>query len=158
MGDAQKSRALPVAVLVLVLVGFGCADLGAIRKFAKAGTTTARYTKLVDDYQRSPERQKRLYPTVRHADLDRDTKARREQRERLLGLQQTLAAYLSALGALARNEVIQFDPALNKLGRAARKADVFTVDDRRTSDALSKLIVRAATDTWRRRQLRMFIV
>jgi hypothetical protein len=141
------------ALFVLLLQAAGCANLTAIREFASVSSESAAYTTLVTEYVESPMRVKRYQPSARHAELERMAAERRVQREVLLLRHQLIQEYMDALGQLAADEAVVYDREISALGRAATDAKFLDAKEGEAFSAVTRILLRAVTDGWRRRQL-----
>lgn len=148
----------PILLTLLLLALTGCADLKEIRTFADSAANTASYTGLTHyylgefdrskDYEENPDRQKQL---------DTESAARHKQEKALLALHRGVHDYMNAIGALASDELVSYDPALTRLGDSIKETKL--VDDARV-DAyrdLTSFIAKAATDGYRQRKLKQLI-
>jgi hypothetical protein len=152
----RSDRGYGVAGLLLfaLLVGAaGCANLAAIQDFAAVSSESAAYTKLVGEYVESPIRQKRYQPPAEHPRLDRMAADRAAQREALLLRHRLIREYMDVLGQLAADEAVVYDREVNALGRAAREATFLNAQETDAFAAVTRVLLRAAADGWRRRQL-----
>jgi len=93
-----NKKLLPLLTfLVCVVFLFSCANLQAIRDFAKISSESAQYTVLVNDYVESPERQKRFSPSSEHELLECNKIIRVQQKEVLLAYHKETKAVGSRL-------------------------------------------------------------
>ncbi|MCR4289673.1 MAG: hypothetical protein NUV86_05365 [Candidatus Scalindua sp.] len=147
---------LPVSLAAAVLLS-ACADLKSIRKFADISADSAGYTSLSADYPKSIERQKRYQEEKYHAQLDKEFQRRKAQQPALLALHKGVEEYMSALGALASDELISYDKSVDSLAGEIKKAKL--IDDTKADAfaSLTKLIAKAATDSYRQRKLKQLI-
>lgn len=156
-GIITQSRIMTFRLLLLTsLFAAGCADLQAVRTFAKTSAATADYRQIVTDYVESPTRQKRYHPDNCATRLARTTAQRAGQKKLLEGSQRVLAGYLSALGDLAADKLPDVDPEMDGLAHALEKAGFAGEGDaairKETAGAagrIAKVITRAALDHWR---------
>ncbi len=146
------------------LVLSGCADLQAVRDFAKTSAATADYRQIVSDYAASPERQKRLQPERFAGQLDAIATERAEQAKRLHAAQAVLADYMDALGDLAANDLPAVDGQIDGLSKTLEKAGFIGTGDaaigKETAGAagtIAKILVRATMDHWRQARLEKII-
>lgn len=147
---------LPVSLAALVFLA-ACADLKLIRKFADTSADSAGYTSLSADYPKSIERQKRYQEEKHHAQLDKEFQKRKEQQPALLGLHKGVKEYMSALGALASDELVSYDKSLDSLAGDIKKTKLIDEAKADAFAALTKLITKAATDMYRQRKLKQLI-
>jgi hypothetical protein len=142
-------------LLPLLLVA-ACADLGAVRDFAKLSASTADYRALVQRYETQPDRVARYAPRPPDATQlaqDRATRAMRVQP--MLALQETLVTYMETLGRLAGDEAVAID--LNPLAAAAQKAGVVDAPTGALVSSVGDIILRAATGAARERGVRQML-
>ena len=144
-------------LLVFAVQGDGCANLEAIREFAAISARSAEYTGLVDQYVDTPVRQKRFQPDDQQDRLEQMRRLRASQRERLLLRQALVAEYMDALGKLAADEIVDYDSGIDDLGRAVVANNFAGEHDADAFASLTKTLLRAATDTWRQKQLQKLI-
>lgn len=150
------SMLLPAILAALIFLS-ACADLKAIRKFADSSVNSAGYTSLSADYPRSIERQKRYQEEKYHAQLDEELQKRKLQQPALLALHKGVEEYMSAVGALASDELVSYDNSVDSLAGEIKKAKL--IDDSKVDAfaSLTKLIAKAATDLYRQRKLKQLI-
>lgn len=153
-----------VIAIFASLALLGCANLQAVREFAKTSAETANYHQIVSDYIRSAERQKHYQPAAVAAQLDALARARAEQRAKLEGAQRVLVQYLSALGDLAADQLPNVDSEVDRLGKALEKAKFVGDGDaaigKETASACAaivKVLTRAVLDHWRQAQVSRII-
>lgn len=91
-------HALPLLGLIAALTS--CADLAAVRDFARTSSEAASFEALVEDYIDGPAR----LNAIRGQDAPDRVEARLAQREDLLTLQDAVADYMHLLGQLAGEE------------------------------------------------------
>src|SRR5262249_10861662 len=109
---ARQHRWHPFSRLVgFTLVGVvatSCSDLKPIADFGKNGAAIAGYSEVSDDYVASLERQKR-YGQTGSAVSDSAIATRKKQALRIRERQEALKLYAQALGALAADDLIDYD-------------------------------------------------
>ena len=142
-----------IAFACLALIVSGCANLTAIREFASTSSDAAQYSQLVVAYVDTPSRMKRYEPVSQRATLDRQVGERMAQQERLLLRQKLIQEYMDALGQLAGDELTIYDKELDALGNAAKTAKFVDQGEATAFAAVSKVLVLAVTDRWRRGKL-----
>jgi hypothetical protein len=151
---------LAVALLGVVLpLVSGCANLQAVRDFAKTSAATADYKQIVTDYATSPDRQQRYQPQRSAPQLAAQAKRRAEQKPTLEAAQTVLVEYMTALGDLAADDLPKVDSQVEALGKALEKAKFVGDGDaaigKETATAagsIAKILTRAVLDHWRQRQ------
>jgi hypothetical protein len=144
-----------VVVAWVVLTVSGCVSLGAVRDFASTSSDAVQYSHLVSAYAGTPARLKRYEPQSQWPVLDRQTTEREAQRERLLLRQKLIQEYMDALGQLAADDLVSYDLVsddnqLDALGNAVKNAKFDDQSEAAAFSAVSKLLVGAVTDRWRR--------
>lgn len=151
-------------LLLTCLLPTGCADLQAVREFAKTSAATADYRQIITDYIESPIRQKRYQPENHAAQLDSIAKKRAGQKKLLEGSQTILVEYMSALGDLAADELPNVDSEIEGLGKALEKAGIAGDGDdvvsKKTATAagnIARVLTRAALDHWRQDRVKTII-
>jgi hypothetical protein len=156
----QRAKFLSVSASgAILLLLSACADLKGIRQFSEVSADTAGYTALSIDYVKSIERQKRFQDQSHYADLDRIIKDRKQQQDALLGLHRGVQEYMTAIGALAADELVSYDSALDSFSKNLKSAKLPHLDDKSVNafSALIKLIAKAASDAYRQKQLNLII-
>lgn len=153
-------RIVLCAILAGGLLVAGCADLQAVREFAKTSAATADYQQIIANYLTSPDRQKLYQPEKFLDQLDALTKVRVEQKPKLEAAQAVLVAYMSALGDLAADELPKIDTGIDALGSALEKAkfvgggDEFINKETATAaSSIAKVLGRAVLDHGRQAQI-----
>jgi len=146
--SGQGLRGAVVACLVLMVSG--CVSLGAVRDFASTSSDAVQYSHLVSAYAGTPTRLKRYEPQSQWPELDRQATEREGQRERLLLRQKLIQEYMDALGQLAADDLASYDNQLDALGAAVKNAKFADQNEAAAFSAVSKLLVSAVTDRWRR--------
>lgn len=147
-----------------VLIGFfllitvqGCADLKAIQDFAALSADSAEYTTLVNDYIKSPERQKRYQPESRHPKLDQTIQERADQKSTLLLRHAVIEKYMAALGTLAADEAVDNTEELSQLTTALQTQAGTNQKETEAFGKIAGILTKVASDRWRQRQLRDLI-
>lgn len=152
----SRGRTAFVAVAA-VLILTGCTNLAAIRDFASASAESAQYTKLVRDYVETPTRIVRYVPADQQASWEAIAAQRKDQETRLLVFQAAIEDYMDAVGQLAADQVVAYDASVDALGKAVTNARFASAGEAEAMTGIAKVLVKAATDGWRRRQLRQLI-
>ncbi len=154
---------LSLSLLACILPA-GCADLQAVREFAKTSAATADYRQIVTDYIESPVRQQRYLPDNRAVQLDSIAKKRAAQRKLLEGSQIVLVEYMSSLGDLAADELPNVDSEIEALGKSLEKAgfagDADAAINKETASAAGRIamvLTRAVLDHWRQDRVKTII-
>jgi len=164
-GSIKHCRITISSLLLLTsLLAAGCADLQAVRTFAKTSAATADYRQIVNDYVESPTRQQRYLPDRYAAQLARTTAKRAGQKTLLEGSQRVLAGYLNALGDLAADDLPDVDSEIDGLAKALDTAGFAGYGDaairKETATAagrIAKVLTRAVLDHWRQYRVQKII-
>src|SRR5262249_1238909 len=165
----QPRRLITVACLAL-LASACTANLASVRDFANTSFDAAQYSQLVV-YVETPTRLKRYEPPSQWPELDRQASQRQAQRQQLLPRHTPVKEYLSAprlrptlvkeyrsaLGQLAADGLPIYDNELDELGKALAEAKFADQGEAAAFAAVSKLLVTAVTDRWRRDKLETLI-
>ena len=147
-----------ITVVCLALVASACtANLTSVRDFANTSFDAAQYSQLVVVYVETPTRLKRYEPSSQWPELDRQASQRQAQRQQLLLRHTLVKEYMSALGQLAADGLPIYDNELDELGKALEDAKFADEGEATAFAAVSKLLVTAATDRWRRDKLESLI-
>ena len=152
----QPLRLITVACLAL-LASACTANLASVRDFADTSFDAAQYSQLVVAYVDTPTRLKRYEPPSQWPELDRQASERLAQRQPLLLRHTLVKEYMSALGQLAADGLPIYDNELDELGKALQEAKFADEGEATAFAAVSKLLVTAATDRWRRDKLETLI-
>jgi hypothetical protein len=156
VSGVRTFEAVRGACLALV-VAFGvgaCTDLGAIRQFADTAADGAGLRGLADEYAAAPERRQRYAPErQRAAGPTAPDPERMAQRDRMLVLQRAIEDYMTALGELAADEAVSYDPQVDALGQALTRTGALTAQELDAGQRLARLLLRAASDRWRRERI-----
>jgi hypothetical protein len=148
---AQLSRLALAAGLLIFSTA--CANLSAVREFADISARSAEYTSLVGQYRDFPERQKRYVPGQMHAALDQESRRRAEHAGRLMLRHALIEEYMDAIGRLAADDLVAYDPEIDRLGKAVAEGRFAGERDAAAFGAVAKILFRAAADGWRRSRL-----
>ena len=147
-----------ITVACLILLASACtANLTSVRDFANTSFDAAQYSQLVVVYVETPTRLKRYEPSSQWPELDRQASQRQAQRQQLLLRHTLVKEYMSALGQLAADGLPIYDNELDELGKALEDAKFADEGEATAFAAVSKLLVTAATDRWRRDKLESLI-
>ena len=150
----RRSQTLRRAILIVTaaLTAAGCGDLSAIRDFAGVSAGAATYREIVDEYAAFGDATHRLRPAGASA-----LEERKEQAEELQDLHTALVNYMSALGDLAADDLVNVGPDLTALGGQLSATSLLTQAQTQAAVSLADLVVTAALDGWRRSKLRDLI-
>jgi len=147
-----------ITAACLILLASACtANLTSVRDFANTSFDAAQYSQLVVVYVETPTRLKRYEPSSQWPELDRQASQRQAQRQQLLLRHTLVKEYMSALGQLAADGLPIYDNELDELGEALEDAKFADEGEATAFAAVSKLLVTAATDRWRRDKLESLI-
>jgi hypothetical protein len=144
-------------ILITLSLSVGCADLSAVRDFAKVSYKIADYTALVDDYVAVPARIKEYAPADRQNFYTEQQKIREGQRPGLLALHARVQDYMEALGQLASDEVVNFDKEFANVEQALTDASFASQPQAQAATQLGQILTKAATDSWRRKKIAALI-
>jgi hypothetical protein len=157
IGGPGAGAVLLAACAVLI----GCASPAAVRSYARAsGDVAGRFPALAADIPASCTRAEGYRALAEDSEWwDDDALAARckslvDAGRALLAANRALQQYLTALGAMADDRIVRFDPQLDALTRAVVATDEFPRERVEAVSGLAKLLARAATDGYRRAQLR----
>ncbi|MGD0627196.1 MAG: hypothetical protein ABSB32_21150 [Thermodesulfobacteriota bacterium] len=162
-GSPQKFNRLVSFLLIFALGVSGCVDLKAIRAFSEISSQAAAYTTFTDDYVRSIERQKSYQPEDQQENLEPIIKEREAQRDVWLAIHKEISAYMTALAKLSSDHIISYD---NSLGEMSRKMETikdengkqfFKKEEVDAFGGLARLLAKAATDSYREKELKEII-
>lgn len=138
----------------------GCANLAAVREFAKTSAATADYKQVVADYTNSPTRQLRYQPDRNADTLKQLATKRAAQGPMLEATQQVLVAYMSSLGDLAADKLPNVDSEIDGLSKALETAKFVGDGDQQigketatAAASIAKVLIRAGLDGWRQREV-----
>ena len=142
---------------ILLLFLSSCTNLAHIKQFAETSTETATFDQLVDDYVGYPDRVMRLQPESQKPALEKIKQDRLDQKDGLKALHQTMTSYLTALGKLAEDDVVSYDAELESAAKTLVKSKFVKAETVEASGKISKILFKAFTDQWRKRQLKKII-
>ena len=152
----RRCWAAVVVGLIAALI-YGCANLSAIREFAKISASTAEHTQLTNEYVQWPQTQKRYQPTGEYESLERMAAQRKLQEKTLLVRHSLIEEYMDALGRLAADDVVTYDKEVDTLGKAAKEAKFTDEKEEAAFNSVVKILLTAATDAWRQSKLKTFV-
>jgi hypothetical protein len=144
------------AGLVLLATVSGCANLAAVREFAKTSAATADYKQVVSDYTNSPVRQRRYQPERFSGELDGVVQRRAAQGPLLEAAQQVLVKYMTVLGDVAADKLPDVDSEVDGLSKALETAKFVGDGDKQIDKAtasaaasIAKVVASAILDGYR---------
>lgn len=149
------TRALAVAFCMAVVSG--CASFNEIKEFASLSSSAASYDGLTRDYIEALERRKQYQPEKFHAELEAQKMRRGAQRASLDLLQQTVADYMQGLGGLATGNIRRYDKSLKDLSSNLNKATLLDNNEKEAVAALSTILARTVTATYRLHELKKIV-
>lgn len=149
------TRALAVAFCMAVVSG--CASFNEIKEFASLSSSAASYDRLTRDYIEALERRKQYQPEKFHAELEAQKMRRGAQRASLDLLQQTVADYMQGLGGLATGNIRRYDKSLKDLSSNLNKATLLDNNEKEAVAALSTILARTVTATYRLHELKKIV-
>lgn len=151
-------RFLTVCALAALLSG--CANLQAVQEFGQISSLSAGYTRLSDDYARSPL-MKKTYTleadSQQRAQLDAEYQQRLPQAARLQVYHKAVASYMAALAELAGDDIATGAEEVDGLVDAAVKAGHLNDASAAPVRAIGKLLSDAALNGYRHRELKKII-
>ena len=138
-----------------------CAPPAAVRSYASAsGEVAGRFPVLAADIPASCARAEGYRALAEDKEwwddgaLAERCKTLNDAAPALLAANRALQQYLGALAAMADDRVVRFDPQLDALARAVVATNEFPRERVEAVGGLTALLARAATDGYRRAQLR----
>ncbi len=143
-------------VLSLILLS-GCVNLTGVREFARVSAESTGFQGISQDFVATLERRKVLESNGTAPDYESLLRKRREIKERLDASQQLLVDYLSALEALAANDLVIYNDELDAAEKSAAAANLSNALDLRKYRAAAGLMARCFTDIYRQRKLKNII-
>lgn len=146
-----------VAAFAAAFLLVGCADLSAIRAFARNSAKLAASREVTTDLTATYARKARLANPAWDADADPTYTERTRLVAELLAVQTCLAEYMDALGALAADEAVSDAGRVGKITDALSTHTFISAETADASKRLGELVFRAATDRWRRAKLQSII-
>ena len=160
LNETRRIRWLPI--LWVVSVSYGCADLAAIRDFSKTSADSAAYTAIVTDYARSPDKRLAYITPLsekagERARLEAERKVRADQAAELTAVLKAVEAYMSAIGDLAADELVDPTTNVKALMEQLESAKVIQSQITKPATALASLLSKMVLDGYRQRQLRAAI-
>lgn len=148
---------LALTVIFLAAAMSGCASFKEIKAFASLSSGAATHDALTRDYIGALDRRKQYQPQKFHSELEAQKMRREAQRAGLDVLQQTVAAYMQALGGLAAGETQAYDESLEDLSERLNKVTLLSDDEKDAVEALSTLLARTVTAAYRQHEIRKLI-
>lgn len=142
--SVRSARLLAQCLLVISLLYLpGCANLAAVRSFAKTSAATADYHQVVLDFESSATRRARYKPDLTNPDyVLRTPQSRADERQRFEEAQAVLVNYMNALGELAAEGQPKLSDNVKGLTAELAKAPFIA-----TGDAKANLTTLSAAGT-----------
>ncbi len=133
-----------------------CSSLQPVAEFGKNASAIAGYPEVAADYPASLQRQ-RLYEQNDQSVNDESIAARKRDAKRLRDAQEILEAYARALGALAADDLIDYDKQLDALNKSLVNAKFATSSQTEGYAKIAKFGLQLGTDIYRRNKIRQLI-
>lgn len=149
-----------LTVWALAALLSGCANLQAVQEFGQISSLSASYTRLSEDYARSPLVNKTYTMEAdaqQRARLDAEYQQRLPQAAQLQLYHKTVAAYMATVAELAGDDIPTGAEEVDGLVDAAVKADHLSAADAAPARAIGKLLTDAALNGYRHRELKKVI-
>jgi len=134
----------------------GCSNLQPVADFGKNASVIAGYPEVAQDYPASLQRQK-LYGQTDDSVSDKAIATRKHQAQQLRDAQKILEAYARALGALASDDLIDYNKQIDALNGSLVNAKLATSAQTEGYANIVKLGLKLGTDIYRRHKLRALI-
>ncbi|SDG52478.1 MULTISPECIES: hypothetical protein [unclassified Duganella] len=148
-----------ILCVLAALLG-GCANLQAVREFGQISSLSAGYTRLSDDYVRSPLINKSYTleaETQQRATLDAEYQQRLPQAARLQVYHKVVSTYMATLAELAGDDIPTGAEEVDGLVDAAAKANYLDAASVAPARAIGKLLTDATLNGYRHRELKKVI-
>jgi len=145
---------------VLAALLGGCANLQAVREFGQISSLSAGYTRLSDDYARSPLINKSYTleaETQQRAVLDAEYQQRLPQAAQLQVYHKVVSTYMATLAELAGDDIPTGAEEVDGLVDAAAKANYLDAASVAPARAIGKLLTDATLNGYRHRELKKVI-
>lgn len=145
--------------VLAVLLG-GCANLQAVREFGQISSLSAGYTRLSDDYARSPLINKTYTleaESPQRAALDAEYQQRLPQAAQLQVYHKVVANYMATLAELAGDEIPTGAEEVDGLVDAASQANYLNEASVAPARAIGKLLTDATLNGYRHGELKKVI-
>jgi hypothetical protein len=146
------------AALALAAASFlgACSDLKPVAEFGKNAGAIAGYSDVSDDYVASLERQVR-YGQTGAAVSEQEIALRKKQTGRTRERQSALKLYAQALGALAADDLVDYNKQIDALNKSLVDGKFATSADTKGYATAAKLVSSFVTDVYRRKKLEALI-
>ncbi|HLW34150.1 MAG TPA: hypothetical protein VKS98_00670 [Chthoniobacterales bacterium] len=147
---------LLITLGIALAVFSGCSNLQPVADFGKNASVIAGNPDVAQDYPASLQRQK-LYGQTDDSVSDKAIATRTHQAQQLRDDQKILEAYARALGALASNDLIDYNKQIDALNSSLVNAKFATSTQTEGYASIAKLGLKLGTDIYRRHKLRSLI-
>jgi hypothetical protein len=154
---ATKRFSSPLLIILLLGVLQGCANFREVAAFASLSSSAAANNAVVKDYIGSIDRRKQYEPEKFYRELDAQKARREAQRASLDMLQQSVTAYMQALGGLASGNVRSNDESLEELSERLNQVALLSDTEKDAVYALSTLLSHTVTTVYREHEVRKLI-
>jgi hypothetical protein len=154
---ARRHALAGVKIILLVSLLGGCASFREITIFASLSSSAAANDAVVKDYIGSIDRRKQYEPEKFHSELDVQKARREAQRASLDMLQQSVKAYMQALGGLGSGNVRSNDESLEEFSERLNQVALLSDTEKDAAYALSTLLSRTVTSVYREYEIKKLI-
>jgi hypothetical protein len=153
----EKLYALGLTGIVTVFISGCAANLQSVGNFAKISSSTSDYQQIVKDYADTPKILKRYSPDRMAGDQDIRIEEYAQQKKQLENVQTILAAYMSALGDLAVDNLPNVDDRITGITGAltAINPNLKAITD--PAGEIAKVLIREVGDHWRQSKIKTII-
>jgi hypothetical protein len=156
-GYASKLLRLGLASALLAIVLSGCASFKEVSAFASLSAKGAGYDAVIQDYIRAIDRRRQYEPQKFQVELA-TLKIRREAQSGALDmLQRIMTNYMQGLGELASGNIRSYDESLEDFSENLNKVSLLDDKEKDAVGALSTLLARSVTATYRQHEVRKLI-
>jgi len=152
-----RSFAWTLALIFFSMAVSGCASFKEIKAFASVSANAASYDALTRNYIEALDRRKQYQPEKFHGELEAQKARREAQRASLDLLQQTVTDYMQALEGLATGDIRPYDKSLKNLSSSLKDVRLLDRDEKEAVEALSTILARTVTATYRLHELKKII-
>ncbi len=144
------------SVLAVCFLLTGCTSMEAVQKYAVYSQSTIESVKPVaQDFQASCMRANSAKPFENLSECSSEQAASKA----ILMISNVLADYGAALGALASDELVNYDNDINGLTGGIKELDVKGIDNTKIDavGSLAKFVEKAATSAYQQKQVKKFL-
>ncbi len=150
--NAIVGRFVGHVAVAVVLTLTGCSSLQPVAEFGKNASAIAGYPDVAADYPAGLER-KHLYGQTDPSVSDASIAIRKRDARRLRDAQEILEAYARALGALASDDLIDYDKQVDALNKSLVSVKFATSAQTEGYSKIAKFGLRLGTDIYRRNKI-----